>query len=60
MFQKSTSFWPSLYLLSFAIPVPLVIPSTLNVSASTGVLTSQIQTGLHKANAYIARNVGGA
>jgi thiol-disulfide isomerase/thioredoxin len=60
MFQKSTSFWPSLYLLSFAIPVPLFIPSTLNVSASTGVLTSQSQTGLHKANAYIARNVGGA
>jgi thiol-disulfide isomerase/thioredoxin len=60
MFQKSTSFWPGLYLLSLAIPVTLTIPSTLNVSASTGMLTSQSQTSSYTANAYIAGNVGGA
>ncbi|MCH4903434.1 redoxin domain-containing protein [Cylindrospermopsis raciborskii CHAB3438] len=60
MIQKSTSFWPGLYLLSLAIPVTLTIPSTLNVSASTGMLTSQSQTSSYTANAYIAGNVGGA
>lgn len=58
MFQKSTSFWPRLYVLSLAIPVTLVIPSTFNVSA--GMLIAGEQTSPYRANAYIARNVGGA